>query len=123
MPKLDTWVQVSTIISKALRGRTMLARFLPGMAMIVICSLVLGIMAAALLLTLLYGIYQLLLQQGWASYDALLGICGAMLGIIAVLGIAMRCAFRKLERPSLPSQVTDIADAFIRGLKTPSSLD
>ena len=123
MPKLDTWMQASIMLGKAMKGRAALTRFIPGMAVVLICIMVMSILIAALLLTLLYGFYQLALQQGWESMNALLAVCGAMSAIIALLGLSIRYIFRKLQPASLASQVTDIAEAFIRGMKTPSSKD
>ncbi|MFZ4762426.1 MAG: hypothetical protein ACOYK8_06400 [Alphaproteobacteria bacterium] len=115
------------MMGSSFSDRLLFRRFLLSMALLLVCSVIIGGMLAVLTIVGLYIAYRMMQEHGMAADTALLYIWGAALFFIAVISMILYHHFLQL-RYSLKNQPTmlsgvvgDVLSAFMAGLFKKSS--
>ena len=124
MSKLGTILGIISI-GKAFTGTPVYKRLLSGVAVVICMTIVTGMLAGALLLTIFYGVYQAFLTYGLESTPAMVATAALALMTLVVLAISTINYLRDLMnvphivsefQSPLLSKATGIAQAFMEGL-------
>jgi hypothetical protein len=113
------------VMGKSLIETVFYQRVLSKFAVLIMLAVVTGIMAGILAAGIFYMVYQLLVRNGLEPDVALIVIGVAVAAALAVSAALTAGTIRQMQRVLQPfspiySGASDIADAFVSGLLTPS---